>query len=169
MKPAEHDKDQSPSKSQRKRDVKNLQSLGESLIGLSPAQLGEIDLPPPLLDAVLAARSIRQRGALRRQRQYIGKLMRSVDPEPIRRALGRIQQRGRSAAAQLHRLEALRDALVEDGDTAIGLVTKQYPSADRQHLRQLARKAREEQLRNAPPHASRALFRYLRDLARDEQ
>lgn len=144
--------------------MEKLQSLGEALITLSPAQLGEIDLPPHLLEAVLAARNIRQRGALRRQRQYIGKLMRSIDPGPIEQALDRIQQPGHSASARLHRLERLRDTLIEDGDMAIGLVTDQYPSADRQHLRQLARKAREEQSRNLPAHASRALFRYLRDL-----
>lgn len=165
MKPAEPDTGSVPSKSQRKRDVEKLQALGESLIALSPARLAEIPLPPDLLDAVLTARNITRRSALRRQRQYIGKLMRSVDPEPIREALDRIRLQGHQAAAALHRLEKLRDSLIKDGDSAIGHVMEQYPNADRQRLRQLLRKAREEQARNSPPHASRALFRYLRDLA----
>jgi len=165
MKSAGHNTKPDPSKSQRKRDVEKLQRLGESLTALSPAQLGEIDLPPKLLEAVLAAQGIKTHSALRRQRQYIGKLMRSIDPEPIRQALEKIQQRGRTESAKLHRLETLRESLIEEGDTAIGRIIDKYPHADRQHLRQLARKAREERLRNTPPHAHRALFRYLRDLA----
>jgi len=83
--------DSKPSKSARKREQHELQQLGEQLIALNDAELASIPLDEPLLDAVRAAKSIKSRGALRRQRQYIGKLMRDVDPEPIRAQLVRLR------------------------------------------------------------------------------
>jgi ribosome-associated protein len=77
-----------PSKSQRKREALALQDLGETLVTLKPAQLDKIPLPEELREAVLAARQMNQRGARKRQLQYIGRLMREIDPEPIRAALG---------------------------------------------------------------------------------
>ena len=77
-----------PSKSQRKREALALQDLGEILVTLKPAQLAKIPLPEELREAVLAARQMNQRGARKRQLQYIGRLMREIDPEPIRAALG---------------------------------------------------------------------------------
>jgi len=77
-----------PSKSQRKREALALQELGETLVTLKPAQLDKIPLPEELREAVLAARQINQHGARKRQLQYIGRLMREIDPEPIRTALG---------------------------------------------------------------------------------
>lgn len=154
-----------PSKSQRKREMQALQRLGESLVALPRTQLDELDLPSSLLEAVLAAQTMRAHGALRRQLQYIGRLMRSLDPLPVQQALARIQQQARLAAASLHRLERLRDALITEGDAGIGRVTDIYPDADRPHLRRLIRKARDERARDAPPYASRQLFRYLRELS----
>lgn len=81
-----------PSKSARKREFLALQELGEQLIALSEEQLGSIELDDRLREAVVAARAIKSHGALRRQKQYIGKLMRQVDPEPIRAALARISR-----------------------------------------------------------------------------
>ena len=77
-----------PSKSQRKREALALQDLGETLVTLKPAQLDKMPLPDKLREAVLAARQMNQRGARKRQLQYIGRLMREIDPEPIRAALG---------------------------------------------------------------------------------
>ena len=77
-----------PSKSQRKRDALALQELGETLVTLKPTQLDKMPLPEELREAVLAARQMNQRGARKRQLQYIGRLMRQIDPEPIRAALG---------------------------------------------------------------------------------
>jgi ribosome-associated protein len=156
---------QPPSKSQRKREMHALQRLGTSLVALSRPQLEELGLPLPLLEAVLTAQTMRSHGALRRQLQYIGKLMRSLDPLPIQQALARIQAPDRQAAARLHRLERLRDTLINEGDAGIGRLTGIYPDADRQRLRQLIREARDERARGAPPHASRRLFRYLRELS----
>lgn len=81
-----------PSKSQRKRDAIALQKLGEDLVQLTPAQLKQIPLPEDLLTAVRAAQAMPQRGAHKRQLQYIGKLMRQIDDlEPIQTALNRTQ------------------------------------------------------------------------------
>ena len=81
-----------PSKSARKREYLALQKLGEELLTLRDSDLQQIELDDDLLSAVLEARRIRSHGALRRQKQYIGKLMRSVDPEPIRAALDRVRR-----------------------------------------------------------------------------
>ncbi|MGB5626894.1 MAG: ribosome biogenesis factor YjgA [Woeseiaceae bacterium] len=82
--------DLKPSKSARKREFLALQKLGEDLIALKESELREIGLDENLLEAVLEARRIKSNSALRRQKQYIGKIMRSVDPEPIRAAIMRL-------------------------------------------------------------------------------
>ncbi len=84
--------DPKPSKSARKREYLALQKLGEELLSLKDCDLDEIELDDDLRNAVLEARRIRSHGALRRQKQYIGKLMRRVDPEPIRAALARVRR-----------------------------------------------------------------------------
>ena len=83
-----------PSKSARKREYLALQRLGESLIPLQEPDLLALELDEELLEAVLEARRMKKHGALRRQKQYIGKLMSRLDPEPIREALERIRSRG---------------------------------------------------------------------------
>lgn len=106
-----------PSRSSRKREVLALQALGERLIDLTAAQLQGMELPENLFDAVTAASTIKSRGALRRQCQLIGKLMRNVDPEPIRRAIVDLQ-RQENMEKQVFRLaEQWRDRLVQ-GDSA---------------------------------------------------
>lgn len=84
--------DLKPSKSARKREYLALQKLGEDLIGLKETDLRKMGLDEDLLEAVLEARQIKSRGALRRQKQYIGKIMRRVDAEPIRAAMTRLCQ-----------------------------------------------------------------------------
>ena len=103
-----------PSKSARKREQQALQALGERLIDLSPEQLADLDLDERLRDAVSAAKTIRAHGALRRQKQLIGKLMRNVDPEPIRAMLA--TQDGEDLAARriFRDAEAWRDRLAAD-------------------------------------------------------
>lgn len=82
--------DLKPSKSARKREFLALQKLGEELIALHESDLREMGLDEELLEAVLDARQIKSHGALRRQKQYIGKIMRQIDPEPIRAAMKRL-------------------------------------------------------------------------------
>ncbi|HKK05905.1 MAG TPA: ribosome biogenesis factor YjgA [Gammaproteobacteria bacterium] len=158
------DHDEAKSKSQRKREADALQELGEALLRFTPAELERVDLPAALLDALLAAQRIHQRSAHKRQLQYIGKLMRSIDPEPVRHALDRLTEHDRQSTAELHRIERWRERLLEEGDAALGELVDAHPDADRQHLRQLVRSAQREHLANRPPTSARALFRYLREL-----
>ena len=158
-----------PSKSQRKRDSAAQQALGEALVALSAQQLAHIELPEELREAVIEAQRIQQRGAHKRQLQFIGRLMRSVDTAPIETALQELRGHGARAAAQLHHIEHWRDRLLEQGDEALQALLLDYPEADRQQLRQWQRNARQERKANKPPHSSRALFRYLRDLIDAEE
>lgn len=102
-----------PSKSEKKREVLALQALGEQLIELTEEQLRDMELPENLFDAVTAASRIKSRGALRRQHQLIGKLMRGVDPEPIRRAIEDLQRQERADKEIFRRAEHWRDRIVE--------------------------------------------------------
>lgn len=153
-----------PSKSQRKRDAHALQALAVSLTELSDGELARVPMPDELREAVLTARTIRAHGALARQRQYLGRLMREIDPEPIRNALDEIRSRSHAHAAHHQRLERWRDRLIAEGDPALEELLAEAPDADRQHLRSLIREARREQQLGKPPLGARAIFRYLRDL-----
>lgn len=102
-----------PSKSEKKREVHALQALGEQLIELTEEQLRDMELPENLFDAVTAASKIKSRGALRRQCQLIGKLMRSVDPEPIRRVIEDLQRQEKADKKIFKRAEHWRDRIVE--------------------------------------------------------
>ena len=104
------------------------------------------------------------RGARKRQQQYIGKLMRDIDPEPIRQYLEQQRLDTRRQARIQHQLEDWRDRMIAEGDAAIDAYLTEQPIADRQCLRQLVRQARKEQAGNKPPKSSRALFRYLREV-----
>ena len=161
--PKDDDTSDEKSKTQLKREMTALQDLGEELVNLSAHELERLPLPEKLQDAVTAARSITQRGARKRQLQYIGRIMRDVDAEPIRARLAELQSRSRQSASRLHHLERLRDRLLDVGDEAMDEVLQLFPDADRTHLRQLVREAHKEMQHNKPPHAARTLFRYLRD------
>ncbi len=156
------------SKSQLKREAHALQALGEALVGLPQRQLDGIPLDPALREAVLDCRAMHQRGARKRQLQYIGKLMRGIDPEPIRRALAALQAQGRRETQRLHLLEQWRERLIAEGDAALGEALQAFPGAERQPLRQLVRNARRERQQGAAPAATRKLFRYLKECLPDE-
>jgi ribosome-associated protein len=164
MQDMEFDAPEVPSKSRRKRDMLELQTLGEELLTFSDATLREMELPESLFEALQTARQIKAHGGRRRQLQYIGKLMRTLDTAPIRAAIASRQQQETTHTRAFHRLEGLREALIDDADAALAVVIGDYPAADRQHLRRLARQARTERENHQPPRAARALFRYLRDL-----
>lgn len=153
-----------PSKSQRKREATALRDLGAKLVDLKPAQLEKLPLPVELREAILFAQSRNQRGARKRQMQYIGKLMRQIDPEPLRAALEILESRHSAAKRRLHHLEGLCEALVGGDEASLAEFLADHPEADRQHLHQLMRNAAREQAQNKPPRARRALFRYLREL-----
>jgi ribosome-associated protein len=155
--------EQRPSKSARKRAMTELQDLGKELVALSVDQIKKIDLPEDLRTAVRAAQRITQHEAHRRQLQYIGKLMRSIDPEPIQAALDEINGVSAAATARMHALERLRTRFLED-EKVIGEIAAAHPGADLQYLRQLRRNALKEQQLGKPPRAFRELYRVLRNL-----
>ncbi|EAQ98989.1 ribosome biogenesis factor YjgA [Congregibacter litoralis] len=154
-----------PSKSAMKREMTARQELGEALCELSARELEQIPIEDEdLLAAIAETARIKHHSALRRHRQYIGKLMRRIDPEPLQGALDALYQSRKQETLVFKGLEALRDTLISDGDKALGPVLEKHPEADRQHLRQLIREAQREAVAQKAPAASRRLFRYLREL-----
>lgn len=159
-----YDDDLPPSKSQLKRDSSALQDLGEELLALAPQQLQRLDLPPELLDAVRQGQNITAHGGLKRQRKFIGKLLRHLDPEPIRLGLEALKNVGADQVRHLHICERWRDRMLAGGDAIVNEFIAAHPEADRQKLRQLVRDGQREREAGQPPRAARLLFRYLRDL-----
>ena len=159
-----------PSRGEQRREALAVLELAHRLVEQPPARLAQMGLADNVLEAALAAQRISAQIARKRAVGFLAKQLRREDDETfdaIRAALEHDKADSRREAAALHRLEALRDRLVELGDEAIGEVLEAHPQADRQQLRQLARNAREERLRNKPPHAQRELFRVLRALQED--
>jgi ribosome-associated protein len=154
-------RDEPVSKTRRKREMLELQSLGAALVALPESQLNGVCLPSPLLEAVMEAKRITSHEAKRRQLQYIGRLMREVDPEPIRAALAAVEGSSAQAGAAHRRLEAWRERLLSD-DEALTSFALEHPGADLQELRALIRNARREQEQGRPPRAFRELFRVLK-------
>jgi ribosome-associated protein len=154
--------DEIVSKTQQKRATLELRALGAALVELPQAQLASIELPPTLAAAIAEARRITQHGAKRRQLQYIGKLMRTIDAEPIREQLAALRGQSTQAAARHRRLEDWRTRLLADDD-ALTAFAEEFPRADLQALRTAIRNARKEQSASKPPRAYRELFRLLRE------
>ena len=161
------DIDTSVSKSERKRQMHALQDLGERLVALPEADLAKIPINDERLrDAVQTARRITARGGLKRQLQFIGKLMRSIDPSPIANGLAALEHRDTESAAQLHRLERARDKLRDEGDRALGDILAIWPHAEISQLRQWIRQQPREIAKGNERAHLRKLFRYLADLDR---
>jgi len=150
--------DEIVSKTKRKQEMHELQALGVALVALTEAQLEFLE--PELRQAVLAAKRITAHEGRRRQMQYIGKLMRGVDPAPIRARLDKITGSSSQADARHKRIEALRRRLLAD-DEALTHFAATHPSADLQTLRALIRNSRKEHEEGRPPRAYRELFRLL--------
>ena len=154
-----------PSKSERKRRSDDLQALGEALIVLPQSELDALPLPDQLREAVMLARRITAHGGLYRQKQYIGKLMRKIDAEPIRAALDAKRDQERIEALRFRRIEQWRDRLLKQGASALEQLREETGSGlDMQALMELIDRARAERDRGGPPHAARELFRVLRDV-----
>ena len=149
------------SRSEKKRQVEALQKLGAALVELAPAQLDALALPDELRAAVREAQRITSHEAKRRQIQFIGKVMRGVDPEPVRAALAQVAGQSAAARVRQHRLEQWRVRLIED-DGALTEFASTHAGADLQALRALIRNARREIAEQKPPRAQRELFRVLR-------
>lgn len=156
------DEELPPSRTAQKREAEALQKLGVQLLALTPEQLAKFPLPDNLRDALLAAQSLTRHGALRRQRQYIGKLMRKIDTTDIERQLADLEHGRSTAAHAFHQLERWRDRMIAEGDPALGEFLADYPEADRNRLRNAIRKAQtaSDEQKSA---TARALFRLLRE------
>jgi len=154
----------SPSRSQEKREAEALQKLGEQLIMLPKKQLDLLPLPENLRDAIEHARGITSHGALKRQRQYVGRLMRDIDPQPLRSKLDELNSADKLSKARFHQNERWRDRLIAEGDAALAEFLAQYPQADRQHLRRLMREATSDAAAGRAPPYARELFRYIQSL-----
>ena len=156
------------SKTQVKREMEALQQLGAKLINQKQEFLDKLPLGDELRAALRDALRIKQHEAKRRHLQYIGKLMRDVDPQQIQHAID-TQEAGTQAYTQyFHNLERWRDRLIADDDQ-LNDFTTEYPDADRQHLRQLVRNTRKEAELNKPPASARKLFKYIRELDHNSQ
>ena len=160
--PADDDQDYGPSKSQRKRDATALQELGVRLVALPASELDRLPLPEKLRDAIDLAKRITTHGALFRQRQYIGKLMRHLDVEPIVTALDAKSSAQAEAARSFHRLEQWRDRLVAEGDAALDAFVARYPAAQAKELRTLVGRVYAERSQGDARTSMRALFRAVR-------
>jgi ribosome-associated protein len=158
------DSDTPPSKSQRRRDALELKNLATRLIRLPASQLAQVPMDGQLRAEIERARGIRSHVAAKRQMQYVAKLLRRDDPQPLYDALESFDIEARQVTARQHRSEAWRDRLLEEGDGALGALLESRRDADGQAIRQLLRNAGREAARNKPPAAARALFRLLREL-----
>src|SRR5512137_2629863 len=155
--------DEGPSKSELKRQDRELRVLGVELAELPAAELDALELPEKLRDAVDACRRITAHGARLRQEMYVAKVMRNVDVEPIRAALARRSENDRQRVHREHGLEQWRERLLADEAAAWTEIAQKVAPAILQQLRSLARQARAEQAASRPPAAARQLFRRLRE------
>ena len=157
-----------PSKTKIKKQMLELQDLGEQLAALNKDQLNELDLPETLRDAINEVKRITKFGAISRQMQYIGRLMRDIDPAPIVAKLEIWNGTSRQHIAWLHQVERWRDRLLEDPNALTELLAD-HPQADAQHLRALIRNALKEKELAKPPKSYREIFQVLRDIIPEHQ
>jgi ribosome-associated protein len=157
-----------PSKSELKRQSNELQKLGEQLIDAPRDRVKRVQMPDEVKDAILMCQTITNHEGRRRQLQYVGKMMRTLDEEEvavIQRTIESWKGASRAETAALHALERRRDKLLAD-DKALTQLLEEHPELDVQQLRTLIRNARKEQAENKPPKAYREIFQILKDLAK---
>lgn len=153
------------SRTQKKKEDRALQRLGEELLTISMDQLAAITMPEELAEAVRLGRQTTQHGARRRQLQYIGALMRQIDSTPIKKALDNIRQGDYQKELAFKKVERWRDTLKEGDLSIVEDILAECPGAERQRLMQLVRNARKEADTGKTVKASRVLFRYLRQVS----
>jgi ribosome-associated protein len=155
---------QRPSKSARKREAASLQELGVQLSALPEQEMAALDLPDKLFVALRDLRRLPSHGAQVRQRQYIGKLMRQIDPEPVLAKLAERKQQHDSEIRHFQLIERWRDRLLSEPAAALPALCAEYPQADRAALVKILEKAGRERLEQRPPAGARELFAFLRQL-----
>ena len=160
----DNDVEYGPSKSARKRDMQALQETGKRLTTLKPGELAQIPLPDTLAKAILDYNKISSHEAKRRQLQFIGKLMRGVEPDEIDLYLQRFSEGSQQQIERHHETEQWRTKLIENSKTALNEFISQFPNADIQHLRQLIRNARKDLQAQKNRGAGKKLYRHLREI-----
>ncbi|BDX20990.1 hypothetical protein TUM22923_03110 [Polynucleobacter sp. TUM22923] len=164
--PKKEDLDTGPSKSELKRQMTERQKLAEVLAALSSDALKSVPMDEAIKVAIAETPKIKSFEAIRRHKQYLGKLMRFLDEEEletIQKRLDAIQGVSKAETAKLHFLESYRDKLIAN-DEAFTAMIAQYPDMDIQNMRTLIRNARKEKEMNKPPKAYREIFRVLKDM-----
>ncbi|WP_286220332.1 ribosome biogenesis factor YjgA [Marinobacter apostichopi] len=158
------------SKSQLKREMHALQDLGKRMLDLSNDQLETLPISETLRSAIEESRRIRQNEAKRRHLQYVGKIIRQEDdPDALKRAIDAFDAGSEEHTRRHHLAERWRDRMITEGDSVVGEFFNYCPSADMQHLRNLARNARKDVEKQKNTGQARKLFRYLRECVDDAE
>jgi ribosome-associated protein len=157
-----------PSKSELKRQMNELQKLGEQLVAEPRDRVKRVPMPDDVRDAILECQTISNHEGRRRQLQFVGKKMRTLSEEEvdvIQRTIDSWKGASKAETAALHALERRRDKLLAD-DKALTELLSEHPELDGQQLRTLIRNARKEQAENKPPKAYREIFQILKDIGK---
>jgi len=157
-----------PSKSELKRQMSELQKLGEQLVAEARDRVKRVPMPEDVRDAILMCQTITNHEGRRRQMQFVGKMMRKLDEEEvavIQRTIDSWKGASKSETAALHALERRREKLLAD-DTELTRLLEAHPELDVQQLRTLIRNARKEQAENKPPKAYREIFQILKEIGK---
>jgi ribosome-associated protein len=160
-----------PSKSQLKREMTALQKLGEDLINEPRDRVKRVPMPEDVRDAILECQQIKDHEGRRRQLQYVGKKMRTLDADEvaaIQRTIDSWRGLSKADTAAMHALERRREKLLAN-DSALTELLAKHPDLDAQQLRTLIRNARKEQAENKPPKAYREIFQILKQLQAQSQ
>lgn len=155
------------SKTKLKAEADAQQELGVRLTELPKDRLLKLNLPEDVVTAVLDTKKITANGAIRRHRQYLGRLMREIDTAPITEQLARWEGKHTAENAYFHGLERWRDRLINDAN-ALSEFMALHPATDSQQLRALIRNAQKEQAADKPPKSSREIFKLLREITSPE-
>lgn len=164
--PVDLDTDLPISKTKLKAEADAQQALGVRLCALSKEKLAKLDLPEALFEAILENKKITANGAMRRHKQYLGRLMRDIDTAPIEEQFAKWDSRHTAENAYFHGLERWRDRLIADANALKDFIV-QYPQTDPQNIQQLRtliRNAQKELSTNKPPKSSRDIFKLLRSI-----
>jgi len=160
-----------PSKSEMKRQVNALQDLGELLVNEPRDRVKRVPMPEDVRDAILEAQTITNHEGRRRQLQFVGKKMRTLDEAEIaaiKQVIDSWKGASKAETAALHALERRREKLLAD-DQALTNLLAEHPELDAQHLRTLIRNARKEQAESKPPKAYREIYQILKQLEADKK
>lgn len=150
------------SKTRRKKDATALQVMGKELVQLSPERLARIVMPESLREAVVECKRLNKHEAIRRQMQYIGKIMRDIDAEPIAAQLAAMKAPTARDNALFHLAEKWRLELLEDPE-AITRFTQSFPAVDAAELRRLVEATRHERAKGSGPKRFRELFHVVNE------